>query len=1451
MGEVRFIVSLDSSAFKSGSEEVKAQVRRITEEVKVEGGKMQREFDGIGKSMGSTMGKYLAAFGGAAVFKQLIGDMVRVRGEFQKADTAIRTMLGSKEKADELMGQVRDYAKISPLEFGDITKATQTMLSFDVEAAKVPGYIKAIGDISMGESGKFQQLSLAFSQMSATGKLMGQDLLQMINAGFNPLAVIAEKTGKSIAQLKDEMSKGKISAQQVQQAFIDATSAGGKFFNMSENAAKTIEGQMSMLSDAVDAAFNEVGTKSEGIITGAISGVTKLVENYEAVAKAIGLLIANYGVYKTAVITVTAVEQAHGIAAAAAAAKTSILKVAQDALNKSMLANPYVAAAVALSALVSAIVAAATATDAFDEAQKSLEEAAAGVDASTASEMSKLDALYKKLLEAEEGSEAYKKIKQQIIDQYSQYYAGLEAEWEKVGNLALMYDKLTDAIRKSIAARQLKSFVDKQMDANDKVVQEKLDDAYKKLIDKYGKARGTELYKKFFKFATQGDGKDMDAQDWKDLEKATMWTTRWGKNATDGIVDFRVSVKELAYDIQKSNKATLESIELYKEMYGITEEIKEETTTPTKEPTYTDPKELARQKRAAEKAARDRARIAKEQADEYDKITEIHLHQMTEQGRKSADLELEVREAEIRAMRQGTKKTLAEIELARDKEITSVTRWYEDLRQKRIDEAKKLWDAQKKNEGKKFYESEEYKKAASNEAYTDEENNAFKKRMAAANQVYANSLKEIQDNEAAALTSFLREYGNYQQQRLAIAEEYAKKIEKAETEGERLTLIAEQKALEQGLDFSHFKDQIRWDDVFGDIDKLSVEHLGKLRDELNRYLKDATLTATDYKTVVEQINRIEASIVDRQNEWRKAFGLTIPALEERKRLEEESLRAQERAVEAQKEYERALQAVNKAKAGIQGAALKYGVKLDAKDIKVENADQILSNFKGEAFEKMQGLIDNLAGSEQNFASASDNAAAAMGEASSAAEAAGGSMAQTVAIIDKIVHTINDNVQSAMDFIDQLDLEDTKFGKGFSDFAESSKYATEAWESLKSGNIMGVINGVYGSIRTLGNALGSWGIAGMGDSDKTLAEDMERLTESNEALKRSVDDLTDEMSESAVADAGEIYKQLQSNLEQSQRNTQEMLRRMGGAYNNGFLGIGGKGSSNSKINEGVNSSEWQRVSQIVGKSVTSASQFWSLTSEQMHKVAKDAPEVYAHIKQLAAEGYQDAAQYMDDYIEYWRELEEAAEAYAEKITGVSLDSVVGDFQRMLADMDSSAADFADDFEQYLQNAIIGALVSDTYEPLIKQWYESFRKAAETDGIDQAERDALQRDWDRIVGDALRDREQLREQFGWGSTGEGSGAYKAVASFTQEQGDELNGRLTALQIGQERGNRSLDAAITHLKGLTVVASAQGTALSELRTLVLQGNGHLEDIARYTKIASQYGDAITSIAEKIKTL
>ena len=322
----------------------------------------------------SNMGKKL--LGGYSI-KKFLSEMIRVRGEFQAADTAIQTLLGSKEKADALMAQVREYAKISPLEFSDVTSATQMMLGFNIEAEKVPRYLQAIGDVSMGDTQKFNSLTLAFSQMSAAGKLMGQDLNQMINAGFNPLQVMSEKTGKSIATLKDEMSKGAISAEIVQQAFIDATSSGGKFYQMSENASKTINGQLSMMQDAMDSVFNELGTKSEGVIMSGIQMTTSLIDNYETIGKMLIGLITTYGVYKTALIANITLTHSWAVAARAdAAAKgiqtiaTKAQTVAQLALNAAMKANPYVLVATLITGTVAAMWAFHDSTTAAEKAQK-------------------------------------------------------------------------------------------------------------------------------------------------------------------------------------------------------------------------------------------------------------------------------------------------------------------------------------------------------------------------------------------------------------------------------------------------------------------------------------------------------------------------------------------------------------------------------------------------------------------------------------------------------------------------------------------------------------------------------------------------------------------------------------------------------------------------------------------------------------------------------------------------------------------------------------------------------------------------------------------------------------------------------------------------------------------------------------------------------------------------
>lgn len=192
----------------------------------------------------------------------------------------------------------------------------------------------------------------------------------MINAGFNPLQQISEKTGKSIAQLKEEMSKGAISAEMVQQAFLDATSAGGKFYNMSENASKTINGQISMMQDAMDAVFNEIGTKTEGIIIKSIKAATSLIQNYEKIGKVLVGLVTTYGAYRTAVFLATAATSKQTIAEIALTNVRIAARKAQMALNAAMLTNPYVALATVVAGLAATMWALRDSTTAAERAQK-------------------------------------------------------------------------------------------------------------------------------------------------------------------------------------------------------------------------------------------------------------------------------------------------------------------------------------------------------------------------------------------------------------------------------------------------------------------------------------------------------------------------------------------------------------------------------------------------------------------------------------------------------------------------------------------------------------------------------------------------------------------------------------------------------------------------------------------------------------------------------------------------------------------------------------------------------------------------------------------------------------------------------------------------------------------------------------------------------------------------
>ena len=364
-GRLNVAVGLDNSRLRSDATESQNILRSISRSAEQEGARMENALLKVGTVIGTAFA--------LNKLKDFTAQVVKIRGEIQSLEISFRTLAGEAQ-GDKLFQGIREFAVKTPMMMKDLAAGAQTMLAFNIEAEKIMPMLQAIGDISMGDAGKFNSLALAFSQMSATGKLMGQDLLQMINAGFNPLSVIAEKTGKSIGELKEQMEAGKITTDMVTEAFIAATSEGGKFHGMLEQQSHGIQGSISNLQGAIDDMMNEIGTTTEGTMVSVINAATSLAKNYEQVGRVLMGLIATYGTYKAALIAVTACK---GWATAAEALHYNwllLVEKAQKMLNATMLANPYVLVATLIAGVVAAMVSMKTEAEKLKEKEEEYEE---------------------------------------------------------------------------------------------------------------------------------------------------------------------------------------------------------------------------------------------------------------------------------------------------------------------------------------------------------------------------------------------------------------------------------------------------------------------------------------------------------------------------------------------------------------------------------------------------------------------------------------------------------------------------------------------------------------------------------------------------------------------------------------------------------------------------------------------------------------------------------------------------------------------------------------------------------------------------------------------------------------------------------------------------------------------------------------------------------------------
>lgn len=1001
-----------------GLTQEQANARLSVKKLRDEYALLRQEGGGTAQTMDLLTGKLKQMSGmllGGMGMKELAGKIISVRGEFESMETSLKVLLGgSEERLNNIMGQIKEYALASPLNTKDMVGAVQMMISFGIEAEKSIDYLKAIGDISMGDTGKFNSLALAFSQMSSAGKLMGQDLMQMVNAGFNPLEEISRKTGKSIGELKNEMSSGAISSKMVQDAFISATSAGGKFFGMADEGSKTLNGQISMLQESFDNMFNEIGSKGEGIIMDAVQAGTYLVENYETIGKVLeGLLIA-YGTYRTAIILNTALEQAQFIARAASITGTSALSVATGMLQKQMAAlnitmamNPYVAVAAAVIGLCVAVYTLTDRTTAAEEAQKRLDAANDEVEKSTSKEITKLNGLIEVLNSTKKGSKEWKAAKDAIISQYGQYDSKLVAEIERTGTLTGSYNRLTDAIRRSIAARQLKQFYDKSVqeteDANQKIRHE----MYGTINKKYGN-QVTRLLMQHLNDYTNGNKKALDSTIYyfkngrktKTTARALlnnvgsfMYRDQYGGLGSSGYADIIVNQ---ANEIKRNNQARDASINRFADENGISKRDMNEVIYGIKDPSngnnnggngdvkYT--KALSDARTAAVKAQKALANAKKhgtkaqflKAQDDYKKANEAYsqlsgktleseekeavtAHNKAVSDAKKAKKEAEkaakdaqkaAEQAEIDILKDGNEKKLRQIELNHKKEQQAIDRAFEDIKQRRIEQAKQAWEANPKNKGKNFYESTSYNYASSDERYTTEEHTNYDYKTKAAWHKYDEEVKKIQEEEksanekrALAIVSYLKEYGTMQEKRLAIAKEYDAKIAKAETEGDRLSLNAQKAKAIADFDLKNEKDNLNWDEIFGDIGNQTIKQLEIVKGRLREMLSSDNLNVTDYKAIVEQIEKVNNAIVDSQDKQKKFFNFSTEHGKERRKLEMDVADALERQASAAGRLSvatlRNMEKQRNARQSVENA----GVKVDG-DISTANIDNILKQNRG-------------------------------------------------------------------------------------------------------------------------------------------------------------------------------------------------------------------------------------------------------------------------------------------------------------------------------------------------------------------------------------------------------------------------------------------------------------------------------------------------------------------------
>lgn len=1353
------------------------EVRKLTREYK-EFSSGTNNADEVVKSLTDSLKRTAVEIGGLVAIKKFGSDVIEATGKMQQLQVALSTILQDKSKADQLIADIVQFAAKTPFNLDDVTTGAKQLLAYGSSADNVVNELSMLGDVASGLQIPIGQLIYLYGTLRTQGRAMTVDIRQFAGRGIPIYEELAKVLGVSKDQVGELVKEGKVGFKEVEQAFKNMTSEGGKFANLMESSAGTWPQRLSNIEDTLFQKMNEFGNKYKEVFEFGIGTAEDLVESLDDVLSVMGGLIAAYGTYKAALITAAVAQKAVGFVESIRLIgmyrkELGLATAAQQAFNVASKSNVYVALLATLVGIGTAVYMFTKRTHEAIAAQETLNSVNKKADEEFSKQAATVDRLSGVLKSETSSLDQKKKALSDLQAIIPSYNDSLDEEGKLINNnteaIKSYLTQLEKQIRMKAAQEELEELYRKKraQEKQQKVAMENYNEAkslYNSSVTMTGSAlqnRGVNTGVTVFSqnSAVNNQLKDSANKAKKELDSVN---NELGETVS--------AITELEKEIEKSslsdNKESPQST-ISKEVENATKRIK---TLKQEIADLRSGKLQAETGKTVESAIKAKEQELQSAEKTLETLTGVshksENKKVVDSQQNLADELLQLIRAnqqdEINLMEEGSEKKRRQIELDYQKEIDEIKK-----------QRKKWEDAQ----GGRL---------------TSEQREVLGNRASNAMQSREKGLAAITntENQAAieANERYLKNYGTFLQKRQAITDEYTRKISEATTQGDKDILQKEMEKALSSLDLEKLKQGINWELVFGDLEKVSKESLNKVKQQL-RDFKDSDEyknMAVDQKKVIDEaLNNIQSTLIDKG-------GLLADLPEQLSEL----AKAQEELSQAQEEYNEAMRSGTDAQ---KEAATK----------KLNDAQKRQQNAQTNVQKSTDKTTSNLIALSNVITQLGSNSEMSLSEIGSLAS-------DVVDVFTEAGSKIGGIIGAAFSLLDAIGTQ------GLDGFVDNL-----------FGSVFRAVGGIWDTL--------TFGLIGNKESDPYLKDDLEKLTISNQDLKASLDNLAEKMDESAVADATGLYEQQKKNIEEQMANTKEMMQRSAAAYSNGFLGIGGTHSSNKRVNDAMSAEDWKRVSEAAGVSVKNAGDFWNLTSEQMYNVANNATDLYSKIKQYADDGYQNASQYMDSYIEYWKQLDELEDTYREKLTDTSFDTIRDEFKDQLLDMESDAEDFAENFEKMMQQAVVESMMSDTYANRLKEWYKNFANSMTDGTLSSSEQSNLKSQWDQMVSDALAERNAIMQAMGW----EGSSSEQQSASsrgfgteMTHEDAGELSGRFTAVyesNLRIETAEQQQTVAITELRGsisaLTAQASGMYNIADETRTILANSYLELQQIRENT--------------------